>query len=111
MRKLPIVARAKTLTGLLFQFFRMRWAALGKLGKVAVFAGLVLAGAAVLHFGACYLGACESASPCDAPCEIGTAPAEEAPCPYAARAAAEQAAAEEAAAGTEADVPPCRRGR
>ena len=100
------VARAKTLTGLFFQFLRMRWDALGKRGKLLLVAGLVLAGAGAFHLGACYLGGCPYASPCSAPCEIGAADGsdgdEPCPCPYA-------AAAAESEAAPQADVPPCQR--
>lgn len=98
---LLFVARAKTLTGLFFQFLRMRWDALGKRGKLLLVAGLVLAGAGAFHLGACYLGGCHSASPCSAPCDIGAADQDE-PCPYA-------AARAEAEAEAQADVPPCQR--
>lgn len=99
------MARAKTLTGLFFQFFRMRWEALGKRGKLLLLAGLALASVAAFHVGTCYLSGCAASNaPCDIPCST-EAVDEDAPCPYAARAAAEQAAAEQAAA----DVPPCQR--
>ena len=105
---LPIVARAKTLTGLVLQFIRMRWNAFGKRGKLIVLSGLVLGAVAAFQLGACYFGACGAASPCDAPCEVGQAD-EDAPCPYAARAAAEAEAEALATAEDDEDVPPCHR--
>lgn len=67
--------RAKTLTGLLFQTLRLRWAALGSRGKMLALIGLVLTTAVALHVGACFLGACPASSPCE------RASSDE-PCPY-----------------------------
>ena len=92
--------RAKTLSGLFLQAFRVRWAALGRPGKGLVIVGLVLAAATALQFSACLFGACPSAAgPCDSPCSA-TAESDE-PCPFSA------AQAEETEAGAEAEHPPC----
>ena len=104
---LPNVARAKTITGLLLQALRLRWAALGGKGKTLLFAGLVLAGAVGLQLGVCAFGACPASGPCsrgDSPCAADAAADPDAPCPYSAR-QAEEAAAVEAAEPTE--HPPC----
>jgi len=98
------VARAKTLTGLFLQYLRTRWAGLGRTAKIALVAGLVLAGAAVFQLGACMFGACPASGPCGAsqsPCSM-EADADE-PCPYSG-ARLEQA---EAAPAPADDAPPC----
>lgn len=87
------VKRATTLSGLLVQALRVRWAALGGPAKVLLVVGLLLGAAATFHVGACFLGGCPAmaSSPCS------RADVSDEPCPFAAR-RAEQAPAE---------APPC----
>ena len=87
--------RARTLTGLFFQFLGQRWGALGKAGKVLVVTLAVLGAAAAVHFAACAFG-CPLGGPCqldDAPCH-GAAMESDEPCPYEAERAREAAADE-----------------
>ncbi|MCA9604935.1 MAG: hypothetical protein KC619_05050 [Myxococcales bacterium] len=97
-----MVQRAKTLTGLILQYLRTRWAGLGRGGKLFLFGGLVLAAVAAYQAGSCMLGGCHAAQ--QSPCQMR---GDDAPCPYAAQRAADEAAADEAAADE--DVPPCHR--
>lgn len=105
---LSAMKRARTLSGLLVQFFRMRWNALGTGGKSVLVVALVIAAVAALRIGMCGFGGCASG-----PCEMSSSPCSRAsesnePCPYAAAHAdptADPAADGESEAP--ADVPPC----
>lgn len=85
-RTLSPVKRATTLSGLLVQALRVRWAALGGPAKLLVVVGLLLGAALTFHVGACFLGGCPAmnSSPCsradvsDEPCPLRRA-AEPAP--------------------------------
>lgn len=94
---LPAMKRARTLSGLLVQFFRMRWAGLGKGGKSVVVVAIVIAAMATLRLAACGFGGCAAT-----PCELDASPCTRAsdsnePCPYSTPAQAEP----------QADAPPC----
>lgn len=67
--------RAKSVTGLILQVLRTRWAALGSRGRVLVVVGLIAAAVAAVKLGACLFGGCAAG-----PCQLA------APCPYAAQA-------------------------
>lgn len=87
--------RARTLTGLFFQFLQQRWGSLGKRGRLLVAGLAVLLTAGALHLAACAFGVC-SAGPCQleaSPCHGASSQSDE-PCPFAAPA---QATADEAA--------------
>lgn len=91
--------RAKTVTGLVLQYLRTRWAGLGRGGKIFLFGGLVLAAVAAYQVGGCLLGGCPASR--QSPCQMSDRGDE--PCPYSARRAAAAAEAEAA----DDDVPPC----
>lgn len=93
-----MVQRAKTTLGLLAQLLKVKWAGLGKRGKILLFAALVLGGLTALQLGTCLMGGCPSQqSPCS-----GAMQSDE-PCPYSAG----YEAADEAPAQADEDVPPC----
>ena len=100
-----MVQRAKTSLGLLAQLIALKWAGLGKRGKILLVAFGVLAGLTAAQFGMCMLGACPASGPCGAassPCSAAAADSDE-PCPYSSQ--LEAAPVEEAP--LEADTPPC----
>jgi hypothetical protein len=104
--------RARTLSGLLVQFFRMRWNALGKVGKSVVVVAIAIAAVAAVRVAMCGFGGCAAG-----PCELSSTPCARAaesnePCPYSA-AHGDTAADTEAEpqadteAEPQADTPPC----
>lgn len=85
--------RARTLTGLFFQYLGQRWGALGKRGRILVVALGVLVTATAVQLAACAFGGCPFGGPCEleqSPCH-GAAMQSDEPCPYEAARAREAA--------------------